>query len=188
MGISFKVESKNYNIKLDTSFYLHEFQKVAAQLDKKLLSKKKIESAVVMYGEDCVVLKLYKRSWTNELHSPLTSASRIFFSVWLNDSTIGEQKIFYNIHALKLRQLKGYSIQSRRFAGIFRNSFKNFEHKWENVSVNFGPLTLMEGWLKMDLRNFQCEILKLANNFLEIEHLVDETLAHFKKTKDKLTQ
>ena len=173
---------------MDTSFYLDKFQNAAAQLDKKLFTKKKIEVAVVMYGEDCVVLKLYKKGWTNPLQDPLTSTSRIFFSVWVSGSILDEQKIFYNIHALKLRQLKGYSIQSRKFADIFRNSFKNFEHKWENVSVNFGPLTLMEGWIKMDLENFQGEILKLANNFLEIEHLVDETLAHFKNTKGKLTQ
>ena len=166
---------------MDTSFHLDKFQKAAGQLDKKLLNKKKIEAAVLMYGEDCVVLKLYKRGWENPLQDPLASTSRIFFSIWISGSTIHEQKIFYNIHALKLRQLKGYSIQSRKFAGIFRNSFKNFEHKWENVSVNFGPLTLIEGWVKMDMENLQDVILKLANNFLEIEHLVDETLAHFKK-------
>jgi hypothetical protein len=38
----------------------------------------------------------------------------------------------------------------------------------------------MEGWLKIDVGNFQDDILELANNFLEIEHLVDDTLAHFK--------
>ena len=166
---------------MDTSFYLDKFQKAAGQLDKKLLTKKKIEATVVIYGEDCVVLKLYKSGWTNPLQDPLTSTSRIFFSVWISGSTIQEQKIFSNIHALKLRQLIGYSIQSRKFADIFRNNFKKFEPKWENVSVNFGPLTLMEGWLKMDMENLQSEIVKLANNFLEIEHLVDETLAHFKK-------
>jgi hypothetical protein len=165
---------------VDTSFYLDKFRKAAGQLDRKLFAKKKDEAAVVMYGENCVVLKLYKRSWANQLQDPLTSTSRIFFSVWISDSTIEEQKILYNIHALKLRQLKGYSIQSRKFADSFRNSFKDFEYKWKNVSVNFGPLTLMQGWLKLDLENFQDEILKLANNFLEIEHLVDDTLAHFK--------
>ncbi len=167
---------------MDTSFYLNKFQKAAGQLDKSLLIKKKIEAKVVMYGENCVVLKLYKRSWTNQFPDPLTSASRIFFSVWISDSTIDEQKIRYNIHALKLRHLKGYSIQSRKFADTFRDSFKDFEHKWENVSIDFGPLTLMEGWLKMDLDNFQGEILELANNFLEIEHLVDDTLSHFRQT------
>lgn len=164
---------------MDTSFYLVKFQKAAGQLDKKLLTNKKVETAVVMFGNDCVVLKLYKRSWANQLQDPLTSASRIFFSVWISDSTIEKQKIFYNIHALKLRQLKGYSIQSRKFADDFRNSFKDFKHKWENVSVNFGPLTLMEGWLKMDLESLQNDILKLANDFLEIEHIVDDSLAHF---------
>jgi len=149
-------------------------------LTKKLLNKKQVESAVVKYGKDCIVLKLYKKSWANQFQDPLTSESRIFFSAWMSDSTIEEQKLLYNIHALKLRQLKGYSIQSRKFADIFRDSFKDFEHKWENVNVKLGPQTLMEGWLQTDPENFQDEILKLANSFLEIEHLVDNTLAHFK--------
>ena len=165
---------------MDTSFYLDKFQKATDKLDKRLLTKKQLESAVVMYGQDCVVLKLYKRSWTNLFQDPLTSESRIFFSVWISESSIKEQKLLYNIHALKLRQLKGYSIQSRKFAAIFRHNFKPFEDKWKNVSVDFGPLTLMEGWLKIDMENFQEDILELANTFLEIEHLVDDTLARFK--------
>ncbi len=165
---------------MDTSFYLDKFQKAADRLDKKLLGEKEVEAAVVMYGEDCVVLKLFKRLWTNQFQNPLTSESRIFFSAWISDSTLEEQKILYNIHALKLRQLKGYSIQSRKFADIFRDSFKDFEHKWENVNVKLGPQTLMEGWLKTDSENFQDEILKLGNRFLEIEYLVDNTLARFK--------
>ena len=165
---------------MDISFYLDKFQKAADKLDKRLLTKKKVESAVVLYGKDCVVLKLYKRAWANQFQDPLTSESRIFFSVWISDSSLKEQKLSYNIHALKLRQLKGYSIQSRKFAGIFRDSFKPFEHKWKNVSVDFGPMTLMEGWQRIDMENFQNDILELANNFLEIEHLVDDTIANFK--------
>src|SRR5450755_1105328 len=99
--------------------YLDRFQKAADKLDKKLLGKKGIEAAVGMYGENSVVLKLYKRAWTNQFQDPLSSESRIFFSVWVSDVSIEQQKILYNIHALKLRQLKGYSIQSRKFAAIF---------------------------------------------------------------------
>jgi hypothetical protein len=165
---------------VDTSFYLDKFQKAADKLDKKLLKKKQVENAVVMYGKDSVVLKLYKKSWTNQFQDPLTSESRIFFSIWVSDSSIKEEKLLYNIHALKLKQLKNYFIQSRKFAGVFRDRFKPFEHKWKNVSVDFGPLTLMEGWLNIDVVNFQDDILELANKFLEIEHLVDDTLAHFK--------
>lgn len=165
---------------MDTLYYLKAFQMAADQLDQKLLAERGLETAVVTFGEDCVVLKLYKRSWTNQFQDPLTAESRIFFSVWISDSAIKEQKLLYNIHALKLRKLKGYSIESRKFAAIFRADFKDFEHQWENVRVDYGPLTLMEGWLKIDQENLQDQILKLANHFFEIAHLIDGTLAHFK--------
>ena len=64
---------------------------------------------------------------------------------------------------------------------LSERALKNFEHQWQNVSVNFGPLTLMEGWVNIDPENFQNDVLKLANNFLEIEHLVDNTLDKFKE-------
>ncbi len=161
---------------------MEQFQEAADQLDKRLLYKKQIEVAVVLYEMNTIVLKLYKKSWASPFQDPLTAASKIFFSVWISDSAIREQKLLYNIHALKLRQLKNYSIQSRKFAGIFRNSFKAFAHTWENVNVQVGPLTLMEGWLKTNPENLQRNIVKLANGFLEIEHLVDNTLVQFKRT------
>ncbi|MEI9944432.1 MAG: hypothetical protein WDN26_09475 [Chitinophagaceae bacterium] len=126
-------------------------------------------------------MKLYKKSWTSSSQDPLNAESRIFFSTWVNDASLEEQKIFYNIHALKLRKLNGYSIQSRKFADDFRNSFKEFEHNWKNLSTKFGPLTLFEGWIKINPENFQKEILKLVNNFLEIDQLIDNTLFKFKK-------
>jgi hypothetical protein len=165
---------------MDFKNYLAVFQKTAIQLDKNRLEQKQIEVAVGIYL-DSVFLKLFKKSWANETENPLTSESRIFFSVWINDTTLREHKLFYNIHALKLRKLKGYLIESRKFANAFRVRFKAHEYNWQNVSVDFGPLTLMEGWIKTDFKNFPDEILVMANNFLEIEHLVDETLAEFKR-------
>lgn len=165
---------------MDIAFYLEEFQKAADQLDQKLLHEKEIQAAVGVVL-DSVFLKLYKKSWASPLQDPLTAESRIFFSIWINDAAIEEQKMLYNIHALKLRHLKGYSLESRKFADAFRNDFKVFEPQWPNVSVKFGPLTLMEGWVKVDLIDFQDEILALADNFLAITHLVDDTLVKFKK-------
>lgn len=171
---------------MDTYFYLNAFQKVANQIDKKVLSEKHLEVAVGLF-EDSVFLKLYKKTWANNFPDPLTSESRIFFSVWINDSTLSKQKIFYNIHALKLRQLKGYSIESRKFADAFRVDFKKFEHKWKNVSVKFGPLTLMQGWIESDFNYFNENILQLTKNFVEIEYIIDENLANFKyNTKHNL--
>ncbi len=168
------------NNNMDTASYLAKFQKAADQLDQKLLREKEIEAAVgvIMYS---VFLKLYKKSWASEEQDPLTAKSRIFFSIWVNDDIIKEQKIYYNIHAFKLRHLKGYAIQSRQFADAFRADFKVFEQQWSNVSVKFGPLTLMEGWVKCDVNDFQNEIISLANNFLSIAHLIDDTLIQFKK-------
>jgi hypothetical protein len=167
---------------MDFKSYLDKFEKAAERLNRELLDEKQIEASVGIYL-DSVCLKLYKRSWANKFEDPLNSKSRIFFSIWVNDATIKEHRLFYNIHALKLRKLNGYTIESRKFADTFRKSFKEFEHKWQNVSVKFGPLTLMEGWLEIDLENFQDAILKLANGFLEIEQLVDKTLVKFKNKK-----
>jgi len=160
---------------MDSTHYLEIYKIAAGQLDKNLLVEKKIAVATGIVLES-VFLKLYKTAWANKTHDPLTSPSRIFFSVWINDKAIKENKLLYNIHALKLRQLKGYSITSRDFAAAFRGKFKRFEKGWPNVSTDFGPLTLMEGWVKLNEATIQHDIGKLAKQFLEIEHLIDELL------------
>ena len=165
---------------MDTTYYIQQFQSAADQIDKTLLASKQLEVAVGLYI-DSVFLKLYKKSWVTPGQDPLIAETRIFFSVWTCDSAIQEQKLLYNIHAFKLRKLKGYSIESKKFADGFRHRFKGFEHKWPNVSSNFGPLTLMQGWIKTDSEDLQKEITRLSNNFLEIEHLVENTLDHFKR-------
>ncbi|SEG20915.1 hypothetical protein SAMN05421847_1742 [Halpernia humi] len=166
---------------MNAHFYQNEFQKVANQLDKKILSKKNLEVAVVNFVEDSLVLKLYKKAWANDFENPISSESRIFFSVWISDATLKEQKILYNIHALKLRKLNGFKIESRKFADLFRAKFKVFKPQWENVSVDFGPLTLMQGWVNFNSESLENDVLKLANQFFEIEHLIEETLSNFKK-------
>ena len=156
---------------------MEAFKNAANKIDKRLLDRKQVEVSVGTYSH-CAVLRFYKKSWANPFLDPLLSPSRIFFAIWIDPAKEG--KLFYNIHALKLRGLKGYKIESRKFADDFRKSFKEFEHKWENVSIKFGPLTLMEGFVKMEPDSFLDEVLQLSNNFLEIEYLVDHTLARFK--------
>ena len=167
---------------MDITFYLERFEHAAGKIDKGVLARRQVEVATGLY-KDSVFLKLYKRSWASPAQDPLIAESRIFFSVWVSDLAVREQKIFYNIHALKLRRLKGYSIESRKFADAFRAGFKAFAPKWENVSVKYGPLTLMEGWVKSEPENFQEEILELASKFLEIEYLIDDALAKFKVSR-----
>jgi hypothetical protein len=165
---------------MNTTEYLDIFQKAADRLDKKKLNKKRLEFAVCLY-KTSVCLKLYKEAWANPGTDALTAPTRIFFSVWINEEWPKEQKIRYNIHALKLRYLKGYTIASREFAETFRSRFNAFAHEWPNVNVQFGPLTLMEGWQNANEQTLQNEIVELSNRFLQIEHLIDENLARFEK-------
>jgi len=165
---------------MDNNLYIEKFQAAANRINKKILAKKQIEIAVGVYQQS-VFLKLYKKQWANKTEDPLTSASRIFFSLWINNAILKEQKLMYNIHALKLRHLSGYSITSRDFAECFRKQFKPFVHQWPNVSVHFGPLTLMQGYVNATHENTEKEIIKLAGNFLNIDHLIDGVLEMYKK-------
>jgi len=141
---------------MDFTPYRTIFQRAADQLDQKQLRARHLETAVVEIL-DSVALKLYKKSWANPSPDVLSEATRIFFSVWLTESSIKNQRLHYNIHALKLRHLQGYHIQSRKFAAAFRARFKAVQHHWPNVEVNCGPLTLMEGFpLNKTGSNWSC--------------------------------
>ena len=165
---------------MDTAYYIDIFEKLAAQLDKKLLKQKQMMSAVVIYGNS-VVLKLYKPGWANAYPDALSAESRIFFSIWVNDTLIERQDVLYNIHALKLRKLNGYRISSRQFAADFRSDFAGISHLWPNVSIAYGPQTLMQGWQKTSDGSFQKTVLNLCNNFLKTDYLIDQLLLKYIK-------
>lgn len=172
---------------METIDYLDKFQKAADQLDKQGdLSRKKLDCKAGIWLQSAV-LKIQKKSWLNAAPTPRPFRESIFFSVWLNESTIREGKLYYNIHALKLRQLTGYTIKSREFADDFRSRFKPFQDKWPNVSVKFGPLTLMEGWVKLDEENLENTLIDLACKFLEIEFILDDLLEERKKAGKTLS-
>lgn len=155
-------------------FYLQSFREVENILIADDMASLQLEIAVGEF-QDCVFIKLYKTAWANPSPNLLTSPSRIFFSVWINYND--SSKLYYNIHALKLRHLKGYKIESRKFADKFRTAFKPFEKVWPNVSTIFGPLTLMQGYCSA--ASLKPIALKLCRNFISIHHLVDETLEAF---------
>jgi hypothetical protein len=125
---------------------------------------------------DCPVLKLQKASWTNDRMDRLPNKTGIFFSIWIDAKAAGKNRVNYNIHALKLRLLKGYSITSRAFANDFRDGFKTFSGFWPNVSTDYGPLTLMQGWTAIKPLGFEEDILALMERFKELCPLIDRLL------------
>ena len=164
---------------MDTPHYLDIFQKTADRLDSKLFIQKNVEYKVGIWLKS-VVVKFQKPSWRNPSKAKPFEES-VFFGIWVNDESLRYGKINYNIHALKLRELQGYSIKSRDFADAFRSAFRPYAKKWPNVSVDFGPLTLMNGWVAMDKENMETIIEDLAYKFLEIAFIIDNLLAERKK-------
>jgi len=126
--------------------------------------------------KDCSVLKLQKASWTNDPMDRVQNKSGIFFSIWVNEASTRKTRTNYNIHALKLRQLEGYSIASRDFANDFRNGFASMRNAWPNVSVEYGPLTLMQGWIEVDSNGLGTYILTLMERFEHLSPLIDRLL------------
>lgn len=165
---------------MDYDFYLKEFQRIAKRLEIERFKKEKIEIKVEIVLES-VCLKLYKKEWFGAPQKEKNEQARVFFSIWINEKTLQEQKISYNIHAFKLRKMQGYQIQSRLFAEKFRRKITDDLKQWENVNIDFGPLTLMEGWCTFDKKNLETILLELSNKFLNIDHLIDETFEEFKK-------
>ena len=104
-----------------------------------------------------------------------------FFSVWMNEVSTRKNHANYNIHALKLRQLEGYSITSRDFANDFRKIFASMRNAWPNVSVDYGPLTLMQGWIKIDQNSFEKDTLALMERFKHLSPLIDRLLESRRK-------
>ena len=166
---------------METAYYLNKFQRIADRFDIGLLNEKQLEVTTGVWLNS-VVLKLQKEAWR---HQSEKGEASIFFSVWINYEAVNGSKIFYNIYALKLRELKGYFISSREFAIAFRERFSAFEERWPNVSTQYGPQTLMQGWQTIDLEDFDAEVVLLVNQFLQIDFIISGLLAERKSSPSK---
>ncbi|MGU3373750.1 hypothetical protein [Chryseobacterium sp. M5A1_1a] len=165
---------------MDYNFYLKEFHSAIAKIPNEKFDTCGLKVAIDIVLESAA-LKVYKPEWSGDLQSPLDATGRIFFSIWINDKSIQEGKMYYNIHALKLRELKNYAISSRNFAEDFRKEFIKYKKDWPNVSVKFGPLTLMQGWVDLKVEDVQENVYELVQSFLKISFIIDRVLAQYKK-------
>lgn len=122
------------------------------------------------------VLKLQKASWTNDPMDRAQNETGVFFSIWISQKSAEQRRVYYNIHALKMRRLKGYAITSRKFAEDFRGMFASRRHHWPNVRVDYGSLTLMEGWIELNDETLEDQLLGLMKNFEPLAALIDGSL------------
>jgi len=128
-----------------------------------------------------VVLKLLKPHWSPDPREAIVSAAGIFFSVWIDEPALAKGGLHYNLHALKLRQLTGYALESRKFATSFRDRFQLAQDRWPNVSTAFGPQTLFQGFRECPISAFGSAIFDLAHSFVPLGEVVEKLLADHKR-------
>lgn len=154
--------------------YLASFSRSAAKL-RPTLDARHIEAHVGRWHESAV-LKLQKRRWAHPHPAPGAGEAGVFFSVWINEKSLRHQRMCYNIHALQLRSLKGVSIQSREFAAAFRSAFAGSSGDWPHVSTDYGPQTLMEGWVDLVSDKMETDVDALIRGFLPLADVIDHLL------------
>jgi hypothetical protein len=126
---------------------------------------------------NCDVLKLQKASWTNDDLSKIGNPKGgIFFSIWITEEGGRRGRADYNIHAIRLRELKGYRLTGNDFCDQFRKRFKRLSGSWPNVNTDGGCLTLFEGWIEIEDKSFVRDVLMLMNRFQEIAPVIDDLL------------
>jgi hypothetical protein len=152
------------------------FRQIKRQFDGRAAREPGLVCKEGFYG-GCPVLKLQKAAWTNDSMRNVPNQTGIFFSVWLSDDAIAKNQANYNIHALKVRLLEGYSITSNDFAQDFRKAFAPLRRSWPNVSLDYGPQTLMQGWIEIEPKTFERDVLALMNRFQKASRIIDGLLA-----------
>lgn len=148
---------------------IEELFRQAVARNRAGLDQCQIESRFGEY-QGCPFLKLDKANWHNR--GEVTIPGEIFFSIWRDENG----RINYNFHAFKLRHLTACKIQSRKFAADFRDRLQTTKQSWPNVSVAYGPLTLMQGWVENEV-----EIDELIAGFILIHPIIDMLLEENRK-------
>ncbi len=158
---------------------LQQFEPIFAQIKSRFDERPSVADGLICkqgFYTNSLVLKLQKASWTNDPMNQVRNQSGVFFSIWITEKSAAKNQANYNIHALKLRHLKGYSITSRDFAEDFRNRFASLRKIWPNVNVDYGPLTLMQGWIDIHQQSAEKSIQRLMESFEQLVPLIDHLL------------
>jgi hypothetical protein len=156
---------------MNPSPFLKTFQHVA----RKLQSALKVRQIEAHTGEwlGAAVLKLQKPAWAEAKPPSTVENPGIFFSVWIDAKSLKQHRVRYNIHALKLRHLSAYSLESRAFAAAFRAEFASVSKDRPNVSTDYGPQTLMQGWITLNEARLQEDTVNLVRRFIPLSRMID---------------
>ena len=127
-------------------------------------------------GLDASILKLMKDSWSTDRPDELLNSNGLFFSVWVDAACKAQGIVRYNIHARKLRAIKGETFAAREFARSFRAQGKDELEGWPNWSFPKGPITLVEGHFAYKPATLRTETAAMMDRFAAIVPFLDRLL------------
>ena len=133
-------------------------------------------SEMCIRDSDSAVLYVAKPEWTNRFDPDRESTIGIFFALWVTPPLVEQKQFAYNIHSRQLRRLAGYKLASRKFADEFRQAVKGRVSDWPGISMNYGPLTLLEGHDSCNADNFAEKAEQRVVDFVGIHEEIDHLL------------
>ncbi len=156
--------------------YLDIFNAVKAERAAGLEWQHKL-SMKVGEGLGAALLKVMRPAWTTDEPEELLNSNGVFFSVWVDAACEAKGIARYNLHAKKLRFIKGDTFAAREFARNFRAKAKAPLAAWPNATFPVGPITLFEGHVPLDIETLHAETSKLVDRFVALTPLVEQMLA-----------
>jgi hypothetical protein len=133
-------------------------------------------SVKVGEGLGAVLLKLLKPEWTTDNPKELLNSNGLFFGVWVDAACEAQGIARYNVHAKKLRFIKGEKFAAREFVRAFRLQGQYELEGWPNWSYPKGPITLFEGHFPLDVNTLRDETSTLMDRFAKLTPMLDRLL------------
>ncbi len=154
--------------------YLALFNALKAQRSAEFLTQ---YGLTIKTGEGlgAVVLKLLKPTWTTDAPGEFLNSNGVFFSVWVDAACESKGIARYNLHAKKLRFIKGERFEARQFVRKFRSSVDLQD--WPNANFPKGPITLFEGYVALDVKTLHSETSSLMDRFVKMVPMLESVLA-----------
>ncbi len=128
-------------------------------------------------GMGAAILKVLKPAWTTDPPDQFLNTNGLFFSVWVDAACKKQKRARYNLHAKKLRTIKGEAFAAREFARMFRAEASATLQTWPSAVYPKGPITLFEGHFHLDRRTLDAEAGTVLDRFVAMVPMIERQLA-----------
>ena len=128
------------------------------------------------FALNAAILKLLKPSWTTDGSTDILNSNGLFFGIWVDAAFEVKGIVRFNLHAKKLRYIKGPAFPAREFARSFQVRAKDTMASWPNISYPKGPITLFEGHVPLNAQTLHDDASTLMDRFAALCPLLDSML------------